>query len=157
MVKIAMKEGFTYKSVPFAGDSPTVSALLGGHVMVASGSSVAWKPHVEAKTVRPLLVIEGELEYAPDVPTFEKIGYDFAMSSSIIIFSPKGIPESISEILGRTFLEGMRNETFKKIAIEQGLSVHALLGKDLYDYLKKWFYLYENYIKEAGIYKIERR
>jgi tripartite-type tricarboxylate transporter receptor subunit TctC len=92
------KEGFTYKSVPFAGDTPNVSALLGGHVMVASGSSVAWQSQVEAKAVRVLLIVEREgLEYAPDAPTFEKVGYDFEMSSSIIVYAQR-VPEPAREI-----------------------------------------------------------
>lgn len=159
MAKVAMREKFTYKSVPFAGDTPNVSALLGGHVMVASGSSVAWQSHVEAKAVRVLLIVEREgLDYAPDAPTFEKVGYDFEMSSSVIIFAPKGIPDFVREILGKAFVDGMKTETFKTIAKNQGLSIaDPLAGKDLHDYLRKWNALFEQYIKEAGIYKIEKK
>lgn len=159
MVKVAMKEGFTYKSVPFAGDAPNVSALLGGHVMVASGSSVAWESHVEAKEVRVLLIIEREgLDYAPNAPTFEKVGYDFEMSSSVIIFAPKGIPDPVRETLVKAFFDGMKTETFKTVAKNQGLSTaDPLTGKDLHEYLRRWNVLYEQYIKEAGIYKMEKK
>ena len=159
MVKVAMREGFTYKSVPFAGDTPNVSALLGGHVMVASGSSVAWQSHVEGKTVRVLLVIEREgLDYVPDAPTFEKVHYDFEMSSSVIIYAPKGTPDPVRETLGKAFLDGMKTETFKTVSKNQGLTIiDPLTGKDLHEYLRKWNTLYEQYIKEAGIYKIERK
>jgi tripartite-type tricarboxylate transporter receptor subunit TctC len=159
MVKVAMREGFTYKSVPFAGDTPNVSALLGGHVMVASGSSVAWQNHAEAKAVRVLLIVEREgLEYAPDVPTFEKVGYDFEMSSSIIVYAPKGVPDPVREILEKALMEGMKTETFKSVAKNQGLStLDPLTGKDLHEYLKRWNGLYEQYIKEAGIYKMGKK
>jgi len=159
MVKVAMRERFTYKSVPFAGDSPNVSALLGGHVMVASGSSVAWQSHVEGKTVRVLLVIEREgLDYVPDAPTFEKVHYDFEMSSSVIIYAPKGTPDPVKETLGKAFLDGMKTETFKTVSKNQGLTIiDSLTGQDLHDYLRKWNTLYEQYIKEAGIYKMERK
>ncbi len=159
MVKVAMREGFTYKSVPFAGDTPNVSALLGGHIMVASGSSVAWQSQVEAKAVRVLLIVEREgLEYAPDAPTFEKVGYDFEMSSSIIIFGPKGIPDSTRGILDKALLEGMKTEVFKTVAKSQGLSItDPLVGDELHEYMKKWHGLYEQYIKEAGIYKSQKK
>lgn len=159
MVKVAMREKFTYKSVPFAGDAPNVSALLGGHVMVASGSSVAWQSHVEAKAVRVLLIVEREgLDYAPDAPTFKKMGYDFEMSSSVIIYAPKGIPASVRVTLEKAFVDGMKTETFKTVAKNQGLeTADPLAGKDLHDYLSKWNALYEQYIKEAGIYKVERK
>lgn len=159
MVKVAMREGFTYKSVPFAGDAPNVTALLGGHVMIASGSSVAWQSHVEAKAVRVLLIIEREgLDYAPDAPTFEKVGYEFEMSSSVIIYAPKGITDPVRESLGKAFVDGMKTEAFKTVGRNQGLSTaDPLTGKDLHDYLRKWNALFEQYIKEAGIYKIERK
>jgi tripartite-type tricarboxylate transporter receptor subunit TctC len=71
MIRIAKKEGFTYKNVPFIGDAPTVSALLGGHVMISGISAVIGRSHLEAKTIRILLTYEREgLDYAPDVLTF---------------------------------------------------------------------------------------
>ena len=159
MVKVALKEGFTYKSVPFAGDAPTVSALLGGHVTIASGSCVVWQSHIEAKAVRVLLVIEREgIDFLPEAPTFQKVNYDFEMSSCIIIYGPKGISDSIREILGKAFIDGVKAESFKKVAKHQGLSLpDPLTGKDLHEYLRKWSTLYEQYIKEAGIYKMERK
>jgi tripartite-type tricarboxylate transporter receptor subunit TctC len=159
MVKVALKEGFTYKHVPFAGDAPTVSALLGGHVTIASGSCVVWQSHIEAKAVRVLLVIEREgVDFLPEAPTFQKMNYDFEMSSSVIIYAPKGTPDPVRETLGKAFLDGMKTETFKTVSKNQGLTiVDPLTGKDLHEYLRKWNALYEQYIKEAGIYKIERK
>ena len=159
MVKVALKEGFTYKNVPFAGDAPTVSALLGGHVTIASGSCVVWQSHIEAKAVRVLLVIEREgIDFLPEVPTFQKVNYDFEMSSSVIIYAPKGTPDPVMETLGKAFLDGIKTETFKTVSKNQGLTIiDPLTGKDLHEYLRKWNTLYEQYIKEAGIYKIERK
>jgi tripartite-type tricarboxylate transporter receptor subunit TctC len=159
MVKLAAREGYTFKNVPFVGDSAVVSALLGGHVMVASGSSVAWQSQVEAKQVRVLLIVEREgVPFAPEAPTFEKAGYDFEMSSSVVIFGPKGISDSLRGTLEKAFLNGMKTEAFKTVAKNQGLSTNdPLVGKELTDYLRKWSGLYEQYIKEAGIYKSEKK
>jgi len=159
MAKVALKEGFTYKHVPFAGGTPNSSALLGGHVMISGDSAVTWKPHVEAKTIRVLLVFEKEgLDYAPDTPTFEKVHYDFETSSSLIISAPKGIPGAIREILEKAFIEGIRTNMFKAVAEENELlSTEPLTQKSLNDYLTKCYTSYEQSIKEAGIYKIERK
>jgi len=159
MAKVALKEGFTYKNVPFAGGTPNASALLGGHVMISGDSAVTWRPHVEAKTIRVLLVFEKEgLDYAPDAPTFEKLNYDFETPSSLIISAPKGIPDPIRESLEKTFIEGMRTKTFRTVAEENELLLREpLTGKSLNDFLKKCYISYEQLIKEAGIYKIERK
>jgi tripartite-type tricarboxylate transporter receptor subunit TctC len=159
MANLALRLGFTFKNVPFAGDTPNVSALLGGHIMVAGGSSLAWKSHVEAKTMKVLLVFEKEgLDYAPDAPTFEKIHYDLDTPTSLIICAPKGIPDPIREILEKTFNDGMKQETFRRVAKEQELLLaEPLTGRTLNDYLRKCYLLYEQFIKDAGIYKMERK
>jgi tripartite-type tricarboxylate transporter receptor subunit TctC len=159
MANLALKEGFTFKNVPFAGDTPNVSALLGGHVMIAGGSSLSWRSHSEAKTVRVLLVFEKEgIDFAPDAPTFEKMHYDLDTPTSFIICAPKGIPDPIREILEKTFIDGMKQETFRKVAKDQEiLLTEPLTGKALNDYLKKCYLLYEQFIKDAGIYKMEKK
>jgi tripartite-type tricarboxylate transporter receptor subunit TctC len=159
MAKVALVEGFTYKSVPFAGDTPNVSALLGGHVMVAAGSSLSWRPHVEAKTVRVLLVVEKEgLDYAPDAPTFEKMGYHFEPPTSLIITAPKAIPDPVRETLEKAFLEGIRSKAFRTVAEKNELILREpLTGKALTDFLKKYYDEYEQLIKDAGIYKAGRK
>jgi len=159
MANLALKEGFTFKNVPFAGDTPNVSALLGGHVMIAGGSSLSWRPHSEAKTVRVLLVFEKEgLDYAPDAPTFEKKHYDLDTPTSFIVCAPKGIPDPIREILEKAFIDGMKQETFRRVAKEQELLlVEPLTGRALNDYLGKCYLLYEKFIKDAGIYKMMRK
>lgn len=159
MAKVALKEGFTIKNVPFAGDAPNVSALLGGHVMIAGGSSLAWRSHVEAKTIRVLLTFEKEgIDYAPEAPTFEKVNYDFETPTSFIVCAPRGIPDPIREILEKTFVDGMKQEIFRKVAKDQELLLtDPLAGKPLFEYLRKCYILYEQLIKEAGIYKMERK
>ena len=161
MVKVAKKEGFTYKDIPFNGDAPMVSALLGGHVMVGGVSRVPVRTHVEAKTIRILLTFDKEsIDYAPEVPTFEKMGYDFDPPMNlIVIFAPKRIPDHVAEILEKAFVDGLKKETFRTAAKIQGITLLAepLIGKALFDYLRKWYVVYEGYIKEAGIYKIEKK
>jgi tripartite-type tricarboxylate transporter receptor subunit TctC len=159
MAKVALVEGFTYKTVPFAGDTPNVSALLGGHVMVACGSSLSWRPHVEAKTVRALLVVEKEgLDYAPDALTFEKVNYHFDPPTSLIICAPKEIPDPVREILEKAFLEGIRSKDFQAVAEKNELILREpLIGNALIETLKKDYVLFEQLIKEAGIYKMEKK
>jgi tripartite-type tricarboxylate transporter receptor subunit TctC len=159
MAKIALKEGFTYKGVTFAGDTPNISAVMGGHVMVANVSALACKGHVQANTLRALLVHEREgLAYAPQVPTFEKIKYDFETPNAFIISAPKGISSATRERLANAFLAGIKTSTFKKFVDDNELLVREpLTGDVLTDYLQKSSHSYEALIKEAGVYKIDRK
>ena len=159
MAKVARKEGFTYKGVTFPGDGPMLNALLGGHVMITNLSSVACKGQVAAKTVRALLVHEREgLSYAPEAPTFEKMHYDFELPNTIIISAPEGLPDPVRERLEKAFIEGINSRKFMKVAEDNELIMREpLTGKALNDYLRKTYLSYETFIKEAGIYKIDKK
>lgn len=156
-VRAAKKAGFTFKNVPFAGDPPTINAVLGGHIMVGGGSSLPWRPHIEAKAAQPLLVLEAVgLDYAPDVPVFKKVlfDYDQELPSINLLYAPKGITDPVREKLEKAFLDGMKSEKFQTVAKEQELMLtEPLVGKGLLDYVKKSYFIYDRVTKEAGIYK----
>ncbi len=159
MSKLAKKEGFTYRDVAFRGAAPVLGALLGGHIMLAGTGSMTIHSHVDAKTLRVLLVFEKEgLDYAPDAPTLEKLGYDFEAPLAVVIAGPKGIPDHVRETLEKGFIAGMKQDAFQRVAKEQELiSTDPLTGKALLDYLKKWYGLYEQFIKDAGIHKAQKK
>lgn len=156
---IAAKEGFIVKSVPFAGDAPALAALLGGHVAMTGNSSVSAAGYVQAKRLRVLLVSDKEgLEYAPDALTFDRARYDVESSTSVIIIGPKGIPPAAVERLERAFVEATKTEPFLGVARKTEL-IHGdrLTGRELAEYLRKVSGNYEALIKEAGLYKSQKK
>ena len=159
MAKVGIKDGFPFKSVPFAGDTPTVNAVLGGHVMLGGVSSLAVRSHIEAKAMRVLAVSEKEgLDYAPEAPTLAKLGYDLDAPTSVIFLAPKGIPDPVRERLEKAFSAAMNTENFRGAAKRYELiATEPLTGKALVDYLARTSARYEQLVKEAGIYKIERK
>jgi tripartite-type tricarboxylate transporter receptor subunit TctC len=102
----------TFQSVPFAGDGPSVSALLGGHVMILGGSSVAVTSYVQAKRMRVLLVNDkGGLDYVPEALSFEKAGYDVESTTAVITFGPRALPGPVVDRLARAFNEAAKSKT----------------------------------------------
>jgi len=153
--KLALTEGFTFKTVPFAGDVPTVTALLGGHVMVAGGSGMAWPSYVAAGTVR-ILIADEKLEYAPYAPSFQEMGYRFEIPSAAIVCAPKKIPTPIKDNLAKAFTDGIKKDSFRAIAKSQNLILtEPLTGQALSDHLSKSSLSFMQLFKEAGIYKIQ--
>lgn len=51
---LAAQEGLDVTLVPFQGDAPVVTALLGGHVSAGAFSAASWAPHVRAGAMRVL-------------------------------------------------------------------------------------------------------
>ena len=160
MTRIGAREGFTHRHVPFAGDAPAISALLGGHVTMIGATSVSIAGHVRAKKMRVLLVNEREgLEYAPEAVTFDKAGYaDIEHGAALVVFGPKGLPRSVVERLERSLVEAARTEPFVSVARRTELILGDLLvGQPLVEYLRKLSGGYEELTKEAGAYKSERK
>jgi tripartite-type tricarboxylate transporter receptor subunit TctC len=155
MVKIAKNEGFTFKGVPYACDGPTMTAVLGGHVMVGGGTAAPYRSHVLANNVRILLSDE-KIGYAAghgSPSTFKDMKYDFDVPLLAVILAPKGMPDNVRKALEKAFNDGMNSEIFKKVASEQEHAPQPMTGKPLSDYLKKTSATYEELIKEAGLYK----
>lgn len=159
MVKISKKEGFTFRGVPFACDAPTMTAVLGGHVMVGGGTAAPYRSHVLADNVR-ILLSDDKISYAAghgSPATFKDMHYDFDVPLLAVITAPKGMPENVKQALEKAFMDGMKSEAFKKMAEDQELVPSPMTGKPLYDYLKKTSATYEELIKEAGLHKSEKK
>lgn len=159
MPRIAAKEGFTFKIVPFAGDAPNLTALLGGHVVMSGAASIAAAGYVRAKRLRVLLVNEKEgLDYAPEALTFDKVGYDVETSTSVVIYGPKGMSSAVAERLEKAFVAAMQREPFVSVAKKTELIFgDRLTGRELLENLRKVSANYEALIKEAGLYKGKKK
>jgi len=156
MAVIAKREGFTYRSTPFKGDTPSMAALLGGHTMVAGSSTGAWSKYVRAKKMRLLLVFEEEgMDEFPEAPTFKKIGYDIESPTAAIVFGPKGIPEEVVKKLGDMFAKAVQSKQFKPIAESTELMAvdQPLTAEEFDRYIKRSYSLYKKYVEEAGLGK----
>ena len=159
LTKIAAREGFTFRTVPFAGDAPAITALLGGHVLMIGGSSSSYAGYVQAKRMRILLVTEKEgLDYAPQALTLDKTPYGIESATVLVITAPKDLPRPIAAKLEKAFIEATKMEPFVGVARKTETIIPApLTGAALGDYLKKLSASYEVLIKEAGLYKSEKK
>jgi len=96
MEKFLQDTGVEIKHVPFQGDGPGVTALLGGHVdlYMAIISNVS-KNDLDAVAV----FAEERVDAAPDVPTSLEEGFTTTASWWGGVFAPKGIPADVKTTL----------------------------------------------------------
>ncbi len=153
MEKIALQEKVKFQHVPFQGDTPAMTAILGGHVMAASTGALGWMSHVKAGSLRLLLVFDPEgIDQWPEIPTFKKMGYDFEAPTAQMVSAPKGVPKPIMDKLIATFSEAMMSPEFQKVAREQELlSAKPFSGSDFQKWLQSQFNMYSGFIKEVGL------
>jgi len=110
--------------------------------------------------VRILLAYEREgLDYAPSVPTFEKMGYGFDAPLCAVICGPKDIPSSIKDKLEKALIEGMKSDMFRSVAKKQEFMVpeKPLVGPELVEYLKSQSAFFQQSLTEAGLAKGQKK
>jgi len=93
--------GMDMVHVPFNGNGPANTAILGAQVQALFGSMPAVLPHAKAGKLRPLAVGTAKRSPAfPDVPTVAESGYaGYEASLWLGFIAPKGTPKPIVDRL----------------------------------------------------------
>lgn len=89
--------GLDIVHVPYNGNGPAGTAVLGGQVQALFGSMPAVLPHAKSGKLRPLAVGTAKRSPAlPDVPSVAESGYPgFEVSLWLGFFAPRGTPVEI--------------------------------------------------------------
>ncbi len=92
--------GIKETHVPFAGYSPAVAAVAGGHIEATCIPVGDVLPMAKAGKVRILAVASEERQsLIPDVPTMKEQGINLVTGNWTAFIAPKGTPMEITEIL----------------------------------------------------------
>jgi tripartite-type tricarboxylate transporter receptor subunit TctC len=130
--------------VPLGGETPMVTAILGGHVSTAFITLGTVTPHLHAGTLRGLaLTSPNRLREFPDVPTTAEKGYPTLNPKAWVIFLvPAKTPLAIVKRLDEAWREALRDrETIAKLE-KAGFMVENLSSEETRNFLaeehKKW-------------------
>ena len=89
-----------WNHIPFQGSGPAITALLGGHVDMASTAIAPAQSHIKAGTLRALAVFgDTRLKAYPDVPTLKELGYNVGSPVLYGISAPKGTPKEVVDAI----------------------------------------------------------
>ena len=137
--------------VHFDGDSPQVTALMGGQIDVSFLNVGGLTPRVKAGQLRALVVMDREkCNFYPEVPTSVELGYPAVISSSTRgIFGPKGLPEAIVKNLQATFKKAMGDPEHVKNMDKAGLGIKIMMGDEYVKYIKDVHEKVKKLVEEA--------
>ena len=97
-----MLTGLAMQHVPYRGDAPAISDLLGGQVQVWFGSTAASLAHIRSGRLRALGVsTTTRTELLPDVPPIGEVVPGYEASAWYGVGAPAGTPAEIIERLNR--------------------------------------------------------
>lgn len=157
MEYVAIKAGLKWTHVPYPGNAPAATALLGGHVLALS-AGLDVSPHIQAGTIR-LLATHGEKRVVsfPDVPTFRELGYDFIPVVKSMIAAPKGTPQPIIKQLEEAFRKAMDDPEFLQVQTKMHSAVSYRNSEDTIKFLDEAYVLVGKMLVDLRIPREEEK
>lgn len=145
--------GIKLTHVPYKGDGPVVSDLIGGQIDVTFGNVLALLPHIRAGKLRALAVTgDTRSPTMPDVPTVKESGYpDYVVVGQFGFAVPAGTPDAVVQKLNLELVEAVKSPAIKQTFIQQGVtsrnSTAAGMQEQMVSEQKKWMKI----VKDVGI------
>ncbi len=144
--------GVNLQHVPYRGDGPAMTDLVGGQVQVGFATMTASIGFIRANKLRPLAVTTVKRSDAlPGIPSVSDFVPGFEASSWFGIAAPKGTPADIVDKLNRETNSGLADATIKARLADMGgmllTGSSADFGKLIADETAKW----SKVIREAHI------
>jgi tripartite-type tricarboxylate transporter receptor subunit TctC len=135
--------GLSMEHVPYRGDGPAMTDLIGGQVQVGFATMTASIGFIRAGRLRPLAVTTTKRSEAlPDIPSVSEFVPGFEASSWFGVAAPKGTPEEIIGNLNREINAGLADPTIKARIADMGgvllTGSPADFGKLIADETLKW-------------------
>jgi tripartite-type tricarboxylate transporter receptor subunit TctC len=130
-------------AVPFDGDGPALTALMGGAIDVMPAVLGAAIENIEAGRMKPLAVIETEANEAlPDVPPITEalpgIEQYLPWGPFFGIFVLDGTPDEAIEALTAAYAEAAQQEEFQQLLDQRGYELLNLTGEEAEQFLADW-------------------
>ena len=155
MEGLAAVKRISIKHIPTKGNAETVAAILGGHVTVAAGNPVAFRPHEDAGKLKCLAQFghKRDMNFVPNVPTFKEQGIDVVVDLWRWIVVPKGTPPERVKILSAA-LKNILSDKPTVAAMEKiGCFVSYLPPEDYEKTMKASEEIITKLVKLAGLDK----
>ena len=147
-----MMAGIDMVHVPYRGNGPAITDLLGGQVQVLFAGAPESIEHIRAGRLRPLAVTDTtRLEALPDIPTVADFVPGYEASVLFGVGAPRNTPTEIVERLNKEINAGLADPKIKeRFAVLGGTPLAgspADFGKLIAEETEKW----GKVIKFAGI------
>ncbi|WP_279627177.1 tripartite tricarboxylate transporter substrate-binding protein [Alloalcanivorax xenomutans] len=117
MLRFQQVAGIELTHVPFAGDGPGLTALMGGHVDLY----MAMPNTVTDRNLDAVAVFSDEpMASLPGIKTVMEQGHNMTASVSGGLVAPKGLPQDIKQKLVKGCEQATESEELKKVLARVG-------------------------------------
>lgn len=139
--------------VPYRGDGPTVSDLLGNHINCYIGITSLLKEHIESGRLPPIAVTSAQrTSLFPELPTLRELGMtDYEVGSWNGLFASSAVPDAILDVVASALHRTLSNPEVSSSL--SGMGMHVVNGdrRILADFLQREITRWTAMVEETGI------
>lgn len=145
--------GVNLTTVPYKGAAPAITDLIGGQIQVMFTTVASAAPLIEGGQLRALAVTSAERSPAfPDLPTVSEAGVPgYDAEAWYGLFAPAKTPPAIIDRLNKAAAVAVKAESFKKLAVSEGLVLVASPPNELDRYFGLEEERWRKVIQDAGL------
>jgi tripartite-type tricarboxylate transporter receptor subunit TctC len=145
--------GVNLTTIPYKGAAPAITDLIGGQIQVMFTTVASAAPLIEGGQLRALAVTSAERSPAfPDLPTVSEAGVPgYDAEAWYGLFAPAKTPPDIVDRLNKAAAAAVKAESFKKLAVSEGLVLVASPPNELDRYFAVEEERWRKVIQDAGV------
>jgi len=144
----------TWVHVPYKGEAPALTDLLGVHVQAMFANLPAVLPYVQSGKLRALAISSAKRHpNLPDLPTVAEAASlsDYDVQTWYGLFAPAGIPEPVARKLRDETVAALKSSELARKLIGQGFTVVGNAQPNFAGFVKSEVPRWARLIKEANI------
>jgi tripartite-type tricarboxylate transporter receptor subunit TctC len=151
--QLKLLAGLNMTQIPYKGDAPTTTDLLGGRIQLAFMATVPGFAQAKDGRLRLLAVLLPQRSaMAPEVPTIAEAGMPgISITPWAGVFGPAKMPRQIVERLSRDFREVVSRAEIRDQLARQGFETQGSTAAELDAYNKDQLKTWARVIREAKI------
>ena len=144
--------GLDAVDVPFEGNAPNVTALLGKQIDVATLAVAEAMPHIESGKFTPLLTFDAmRNEFLPDVPTATELGHDVVVDARFVLNGPKNMPPAVVDRIEKALQSVFESDEYAKFLKTSYYSRDEAPAEKIQQELEKSLESYRAIVKKVGL------
>jgi tripartite-type tricarboxylate transporter receptor subunit TctC len=129
--------GIPMTHVPYRGEGPAVTDLIGGQVQMMFAVLATAKPLIDKGVVRAIAVTSPKrAEVLPELPTLKESGIGFGVYSWLAIFAPRETPEPVLAQLNQAIRKSLAQPLVKERVTALGAEGYDMSLAELREYTR---------------------
>ena len=138
--------------VPYKGNAPAVTDLIGGQVNLMFDNINNSLPHIKSGKLRALAVTGSiRSKVLPEIPTLAESGFrGFSILSWGGVFGPAGLPKPVIDRLNTAINDALRDKQLRELLASEGIEVQGDTPEEFHAFLLGEISRWSKLVKESG-------